>query len=120
MYGFTFFDFRSFRRISVTKNRNCSEMVRTVWTSSYFDRRLSDARLERRTAAAPILNMQLQRSIDRSFPKYQFRVMFSVEKTSATELGFARRRCLARSTEMSPAEHPMPPRLKLLIDFFIL
>ncbi|WZZ37539.1 hypothetical protein YC2023_033798 [Brassica napus] len=80
-------------------------------TSLYFDFDRSCRRLESRMAAPPIWKRQLQRSIDRSLPKYQFRVMFSVLTTTAQELGFALRRLLARSTEINPAEQPIPPRL---------
>lgn len=56
--------------------------------SWYLERRRSEQRLERRTAAPPILKIQFERSIDRSLPKYQFRVMFSVLTTSAYEFGW--------------------------------
>ncbi len=43
--------------------------------------------------APPTRNRQLGMSIDRSSPKYQFWVMFSVLSTSARELGYACSRC---------------------------
>nr|GMD70012.1 predicted protein [Ipomoea batatas]GMD72018.1 predicted protein [Ipomoea batatas] len=51
--------------------------------SWYFERRRSEERLERRMAAPPIRKMQLDTSIDRLLPKYQFRVMFSMLTTRA-------------------------------------
>merc|ERR1719263_579096 len=87
--------------------------VRTAWQSLKRDRRLSERRLESRSAAAPHRKRQLDRSIERSLPRYQFCVMFSVETTRARAL-----RCsgecsnlAARSTAMTEAEQPMPPRL---------
>ncbi|KAM3212159.1 hypothetical protein ACQJBY_065318 [Aegilops geniculata] len=85
--------------------------VRTVCTSSYLDRRRSERRLESRIAAPPIRNRQLDTSMDRSFPKYQLRVMFSMLMTSAYELGCTCSRSLARSMDSSPALQPIPPRL---------
>ncbi|CAM0910141.1 unnamed protein product [Alopecurus aequalis] len=85
--------------------------VRTVCTSSYLDRRPSERLLESRIAAPPIRNRQLDTSIERSFPKYQLRVMFSMLMTSAYELGCTCSRSLARSMDSSPALQPMPPRL---------
>nr|BAJ88277.1 predicted protein [Hordeum vulgare subsp. vulgare] len=64
--------------------------------------------------------MQLESSMERSFPKYQLRVMFSVLSTTAYELGLAWSMSLARSMAMRPALHPMPPRLNDLTSSRIL
>lgn len=44
--------------------------------------------LDSTMAAPPMRNRQLGMSMDRSSPKYQFWVMFSVLTTSAVELGY--------------------------------
>ncbi|BAS77557.1 Os02g0205700 [Oryza sativa Japonica Group] len=85
--------------------------VRTVCTSSYLDRRLSDHLFDSRIAAPPIRKRQLDTSIDRSLPEYQLSVMFSMLMTSAYEFRCTWRRSLARSMARRPALQPMPPRL---------
>ena len=47
-------------------------------------------------AAPPMRNRQFGMSIERSSPKYQFCVMFSVLTTSAVELGYTYRQRLSR------------------------
>jgi hypothetical protein len=47
--------------------------------------------LESTIAAPPMRNKQFGMSIERSSPKYQFCVMFSVLTTSAVELGYTYR-----------------------------
>ena len=55
---------------------------------AHFARQRSERLLESRTAAPPTRNRQLGMSMERSLPKYQFCVMFSVEMTSAVLLGY--------------------------------
>ena len=50
---------------------------------------------------------------------YQLRVMFSVDTTSAYLLGVNSSICLARSTEMMPAEQPMPVQSLLFETFYL-
>ena len=85
--------------------------VRTTWASSYLACLRSPARLDRSRAAPPTRNRQLGMSMDRSLPKYQFWVMFSVDTISTRKLGYVCSSSRARATEMTPAEQPMPPRL---------
>ena len=61
-----------------------------VWgaAGAHFARQRSERLLESRTAAPPTRNRQLGMSMERSLPKYQFCVMFSVEMTSAVLLGY--------------------------------
>jgi len=60
---------------------------------AHFARQESRRRLDSRHAAPPTRNRQLGMSMERSLPKYQFCVMFSVETTSARALGY---RCAGR------------------------
>lgn len=53
--------------------------------------------LESTMAAPPMRKRQLGMSMERSSPKYQFCVMFSVLTTSARELGYT---CVAARDEM--------------------
>uniref|UniRef100_A0A0A9CSP4 Uncharacterized protein n=1 Tax=Arundo donax TaxID=35708 RepID=A0A0A9CSP4_ARUDO len=94
--------------------------VRTVWSSRYLARPASARLLDSNAAAPPMRKMQLESSIERSLPKYQLRVMFSVLRTTAYELGFAWSMSLARSMAIRPALHPMPPRLNDLTSSLIL
>ena len=55
-----------------------------------------------------------------TWPGYQFIVMFSVLKTSAVLSGYTSSRSRARSMLTSPAEQPMPPRLKFFTSLRIL
>ena len=58
------------------------------FSRAHFARRRSERLLESSTAAPPTRNRQLGMSMERSLPKYQFCVMFSVEMTSAVLLGY--------------------------------
>jgi len=60
---------------------------------AHFARQESRRRLDSRHAAPPTRKRQLGMSMERSLPKYQFCVMFSVETTSARALGY---RCAGR------------------------
>mmetsp|Transcript_24464 Transcript_24464/g.76834 ORF Transcript_24464/g.76834 Transcript_24464/m.76834 type:complete len:244 (-) Transcript_24464:453-1184(-) len=88
--------------------------VRTVWHSLNRARPASRRRLDSSMAAAPHRKRQLERSMERSLPRYQFCVIFSVDTTSASVLRCScdRSSRRARSIEMTEAEQPMPPRLK--------
>ena len=79
--------------------------VRAVCISLKRARLLSAARFERRRAAAPQRKRQFERSIDRSLPRYQFCVMFSVDTTRARQLRFSAllSNREARSTAMTDA-----------------
>ncbi|PKI46075.1 hypothetical protein CRG98_033530 [Punica granatum] len=97
MYGLILI-LNTFRATKVRANRSCSDKGSTRGPSVvilafkaspatainwYLDLRRSEARLDKRMAAPPIRNRQLETSIDRSFPKYQFSVIFSMLTTSA-------------------------------------
>lgn len=49
--------------------------------------------------------------MERSLPKYQFWVMFSVDTMSTRKLGYVCSSSRASATDTTPAEQPMPPRL---------
>ncbi|EYU45169.1 hypothetical protein MIMGU_mgv1a015965mg [Erythranthe guttata] len=66
-------------------------------------------------AAPPTLNKQLGINIDFLFPKYQFWVMFSILTTTAYVFRWTWSMSLAKSTAITPALHPIPPKLKLRI-----
>ena len=55
---------------------------------AYLARQESRSRLESRQAAPPTRNRQLGMSMERSLPKYQFCVMFSVDTTTASACGY--------------------------------
>ena len=80
----------------------------TMCCKEYLARQRSLGRLVSSTPAPPILNRVLGMSMERSFPEYQFKVMFSVETTNALLLGSPASSRWARPTAMTPAEHPMP------------
>merc|ERR1719171_1211795 len=87
--------------------------VRTVCSRRKRALPASFLRFESRIAAAPQRNRQLERSIERSLPRYQFCVMFSVDTTIARQflLSDDVSSRVARSTETTEAEQPIPPRL---------
>ena len=80
----------------------------------------SNRLLESTMAAPPTRNKQLGIIMDFSLPKYQFCVMFSVDTTSAVELGCKCSSCCASPIEITPAEHPMPARLYVMMFVRIL
>lgn len=63
------------------------------------------------TAAPPMRNRVLGMSMDRSSPRYQFWVMFSVETTSAYEERCVARHLAASWVASTPAEQPIPAKL---------
>ena len=85
----------------------------------YLARQQSLGLLVKSTPAPPILNNVFGISMERSFPEYQFKVMFSVDTTSALLLGSPANSLSARPTAMTPAEQPMPaaalPKLALAV-----
>ena len=78
----------------------CSE----AWgfSRAHFARQRSERLLESSTAAPPTRNRQLGMSMERSLPKYQFCVMFSVEMTSAVLLGYT---CRASAPGQDPRHY---------------
>lgn len=84
---------------------------RTGRRGAHFARRRSERLLESSMAAPPTRNRQLGISMERSFPKYQFCVMFSVETTSAVLLGYtwpARSQRISRLHAITVAYHQSP------------
>mmetsp|Transcript_96216 Transcript_96216/g.276431 ORF Transcript_96216/g.276431 Transcript_96216/m.276431 type:complete len:279 (-) Transcript_96216:579-1415(-) len=84
---------------------------RNVYNNLYLARRASTRRLDSSKAQPPHRKSVFCSSMPFSLPLYIFCVMFSVEITNARAPGWFCNNCLAKSTEITFAEQPMPPRL---------
>mmetsp|Transcript_166 Transcript_166/g.501 ORF Transcript_166/g.501 Transcript_166/m.501 type:complete len:204 (-) Transcript_166:541-1152(-) len=95
---------------------SCAACTRTLAFMVYLARHLAARDEVRRMAAPPTRKSVFDTSMDRLSPRYQFWVMFSVDRTTAFAPRCTCSRSAAKSMEMRPAEQPCPDRLKERTD----